>query len=98
MIVDKQHADPPACGGDHDWPPDTGSEDMILKPAPRSLSSAIDPPRADTRSRIPISPSPALGACMSAPQPLSAMSISTHGPKAGVPADAIRISAWVAWE
>src|ERR1700733_811079 len=98
MIVHQQHADPPGCRGVHEGPPGMGSEEMTLKPAPRSLASVIDPPRADTRSRIPIKPSPALGACISAPQPLSAMRISRLGPTSAVRAVAIRICTLVAPE
>ena len=71
---------------------------MTLKPAPRSLASVIDPPRADTRSRIPIRPKPARGAGKSAPQPLSATRMSTLGARSAVRTDTIRISAFVARE
>src|ERR1700735_4909388 len=98
MIVHQQHADALVCRGAHDGPPGMGSEEMTLKPAPRSLARVIDPPRADTRSRIPTNPSPALGARISAPQPLSAMRISRLGPPSAVRAVAIRICAWVAPE
>src|ERR1700676_5265110 len=98
VIVDRQHRDLPACRGSHDGGPLIGSEEMTLKPAPHSLTSVIDPPRADTRSRIPSSPRPVCGALRSAPQPLSAMRSSMHCPQACVRTDAIRISDRVAWE
>src|ERR1700681_867817 len=90
VIVDQQHRD---HGG-----PLMGSEEMTLKPAPHSLTSVIDPPSADTRSRIPSSPRPVCGALRPAPQPLSAMRSSMHCPQAWVRSEAIRISARVAWE
>src|SRR6202011_4935495 len=97
MIVDQQHADPATVGSLHDGAPAMGSEAATLKPAPGSLANVIDPPSADTRSRMPTRPSPGRGAAKSAPAPLSAMRISMHCLESTAGPAAIRICTLVAW-
>src|SRR5260370_35999495 len=89
-MLNQQHADPGASGRVHNGAPAMGRVALTWKPAPRSLANVIDPPSADTRSRIPTRPSPGRGAVKSAPAPLSAMIISMHGLEATAGTAAMR--------